>query len=61
MRDELFDRDYEQARAAINTGIDEVLAALVSTLRVLGETLHREHWSAPWCRPAKRRNRAEIV
>ena len=61
MRDEFFDRDYQQGRAAMNDGIDRGLATLAAQLRVLGETLHRVQWSAPWRSERKHRNRAGIA
>lgn len=61
MRDEIFDRDYQQGRAAMNDGIDRGFAALAAHLRVLGETLHQVQWSAPWRSERKRRKREGIA
>ena len=61
MRDEIFDRDYQQGRNAMNDGIDRGLAALATHFRVLGETLHRVQWSAPWRSERKRSNRTGVA
>jgi hypothetical protein len=61
MRDEIFDRDYQQGRDAMNDGIDRGLARLAAHLRTVGETLHRVQWSAPWRSERKGRNRTGIA
>ena len=51
MRDEIFDRTYQQGRAELNAGVDRTIANIG---RALGETfaaLHRLQWSAPWNMP----------
>lgn len=54
MRDEMFDRDYQQGRAELNTGIDRLLSTIGDGL----SALHRIQWAAPWERgPTSRRAR----
>ena len=44
MRDELFDRDYQEGREAMNHGIDRLLASIMSGFR----TLTAIQFAAPW-------------
>jgi hypothetical protein len=48
MRDELFDRDYQAGRAALNDGIDRLLRRLGNELAAVFRAVHRIQWSAPW-------------
>ena len=57
MMDEIFDRNYQQGRAALNDGIDRAVAAVGRELGKTLAVLHRIEWSAPWAVPqAKIRN-----
>ena len=44
MRDEIFDRDYQAGRDALNDGIDRLFASIGRTLRVL----YSLQFDAPW-------------
>ena len=44
MRDEMFDREYQQGRDAMNDGIDRLLAGIKATFR----TLAAIQFAAPW-------------
>jgi hypothetical protein len=44
MRDELFDRDYQAGRDALNAGIDRLFASIGRTLQVLNSI----QFDAPW-------------
>jgi hypothetical protein len=44
MRDELYDRDYQVARGALNDGLDRLFGTIASAFLAL----HRAQWSAPW-------------
>jgi hypothetical protein len=44
MRDELFDRDYQAGRDALNDGIDRLVAGIGRTLKVL----YSIQFDAPW-------------
>jgi hypothetical protein len=44
MRDELFDREYQAGRDALNDGLDRLFASMGRTLRVL----HSIQFDAPW-------------
>lgn len=55
MRDELFDRDYQQARAGLNDGIDRLLARIARLLLATSEARVRIEWAAPWHRPERQR------
>lgn len=48
MRDELYDRDYQAARAELHAGFDRFLHRLGTAVMVAFDTLHRIEWSAPW-------------
>ena len=49
MRDEMFDRDYQAGREALNDGIDRLLSGIGDVF----EALREAQFSAPWL------NRAE--
>lgn len=55
MRDELYDRDYQNGRAELHDGVDRLLARLADGLRVTFAAIHRTEWSAPWKAPSKDR------
>jgi hypothetical protein len=44
MRDEMFDRDYQAGREALNDGIDRLVAGIGRTLKVL----YSIQFDAPW-------------
>jgi hypothetical protein len=46
MRDELFDRDYQAGRDALNDGIDRLISQIGGALRAL----HAIQFDAPWKR-----------
>ena len=48
MRDEIFDREYQLGRNALNDGIDRLIAGAGRSLRVL----HKIQFDAPWKRSA---------
>lgn len=46
MRDEIFDRDYQAGRNALNNGIDRLVSEIGGALRAL----HAIQFDAPWKR-----------
>jgi len=44
MHDQIFDREYQAGRAALNDGISRLIAGAGQSLRVL----HSIHFDAPW-------------
>ena len=44
MRDEIFDREYQQGREAMNEGIDRLLGSIMAGFR----TLTAIQFAAPW-------------
>ena len=56
MNDEMFDRDYQSARAEMNAGIDRAVAHFVQGLKQGFTALHRSQWQAPWETPARRQS-----
>jgi hypothetical protein len=56
MRDEIFDREYQQGRDALNDGIDRALHAIGDFFATTGRAIHRFEFDAPWQRsqPVKR-------
>ena len=55
MMDEMFDRNYQSGRDALNHGIDHGLRAFVAGVRASFETLNRIQWDAPWKPPTHHR------
>lgn len=55
MMDEMFDRNYQSGRAALNRSIEHGLRGFVVALRASFETLNRIQWNAPWKTPTRRR------
>jgi hypothetical protein len=53
MIDEIFDRNYQAARADMNAGLDRGSAKLGRALANSFRALHRVQWSAPWLPQAK--------
>ncbi len=56
MRDEMFDRGFQESREQMNAGIDRALATFGRGLWLSFSRLHELQWQAPW-RQAQRRNR----
>jgi hypothetical protein len=48
MRDEMFDRDYQAARAAFNAGIGRFVSDISQAIGGGLGALHRYEWQAPW-------------
>jgi hypothetical protein len=44
MNDQIFDRDYQAGRAALNDSISQLIHGAGQSLRVL----HKIHFDAPW-------------
>ncbi len=54
MRDEIYDREYQAGRDALNDGIDRLFAGISDTFRLLSAI----QFNAPWQREAGRRHGA---
>lgn len=61
MIDEIFDRQYQAGRADLHAGIDRAVAAIGRELGKSLNALHRFEWSAPWARPASKKDRAGLA
>jgi DNA-binding GntR family transcriptional regulator len=48
MIDQLYDRNYQAARAEMNAHANSALAAIASEIGSSLKALHRIEWSAPW-------------
>ena len=48
MVDEIYDRHYQEGRAALNDGLDRLFAFIGSELGKSLNAVHRFEWSAPW-------------
>ena len=48
MVDELFDRDYQSARANLNRSLGSAMRNAAGAIVQSFEVLHRIEWSAPW-------------
>ena len=59
MMDEMFDRNYQSGREALNRGIDHGLQAFAAGIRSSFETLNRIQWDAPWKTPTPSRRRTK--
>ena len=53
MIDEIFDRNYQAARADFNAGIRSAFASLVRSIGDSMAALHRVEFSEPWATPKK--------
>lgn len=53
MIDEIFDRNYQAGRAALNADIGKAADRIARTIGNSLKVLHRIEWSAPWARPAR--------
>ena len=51
MRDEIFDREYQAGRDALNDGIDRLVASIGQTFRLMTAI----QFNAPWSRVSGRR------
>jgi hypothetical protein len=57
MRDEIFDRDYQNGRNALNDGIDRLLAGIMQTFRVVAAI----QFDAPWRGRVNRRSQSGLA
>ena len=48
MRDEIYDRDYQAARAELNAGLDRAIVRLGRLLAGTFDAIHAIHFAAPW-------------
>jgi hypothetical protein len=48
MRDEIFDRDYQNGRAELHAGIDRLVRKAARGALATFDALHRIEWAAPW-------------
>jgi hypothetical protein len=53
MVDEIFDRNYQSARADLNGGLRVLFSGIGRAVGDSLKVLHRIEWSAPWEAPAK--------
>ncbi len=66
MRDEIFDREYQAGRDALNDGIDKAVQAIGAFFATTGRAIHRFEFDAPWqksvpAKPAKPAKRARAA
>ena len=57
MRDEIYDREYQAARAELHDGIDRLVLRLGRTLGATFDAIHDIQFAAPWRHPRRRRGR----
>jgi len=57
MVDEIFDRNYQDGRAALNDGLDRLFGRIGGELGKSLNAIHRFEWSAPWARAAKHQDK----
>jgi len=50
MVDEIYDRNYQEGRAALNDGLDRLFGWIGSELGKSLDAVHRFEWSSPWSR-----------
>lgn len=48
MMDEIFDRNYQAGRAALNVDIGKGADRIAKTIGDIFRALHRIQWAAPW-------------
>ena len=53
MVDEIFDRNYQSARADLNDGLRVLFSGVRRAVGDSLKVLHRIEWSAPWEAPKK--------
>jgi hypothetical protein len=58
MVDEIFDRDYQAARASLNGSLSGAFSHLAQSIGESFKVLHRIEWSAPWTNTSKTARRA---
>jgi hypothetical protein len=53
MVDEIFDRAYQDGRADLNRGIEQLFGSIAREIGNSFQVLHDVQWSAPWTAKAK--------
>jgi len=53
MIDEIYDRQYQAGRAALNDGIDRLVTVIGAELGKSLAAIHQFEWSSPWNRSTK--------
>lgn len=53
MRDEIYDRGYQDGRNALHDGLDRLFTRIASEVNTTFDAIHRVEWSAPWKRNPK--------
>ena len=48
MRDQIYDRGYQDGRDDLNQGLDRMFARFVNGVTATFDAIHRVEWSAPW-------------
>jgi len=56
MRDEIFDREYQQGREALNDGIDRAVIAISRFVTTTGRAIHAFEFDAPWTKVPRRKS-----
>ena len=54
MRDEIFDRGYQDGRNELHAGLGRFFTRVANGAITAFETMHRIEWSAPWDRNSKK-------
>ncbi|HEX6218780.1 MAG TPA: hypothetical protein VFZ35_05860 [Sphingomicrobium sp.] len=57
MIDEIYDRNFQAGRAALNDGLDRLFARVGTELGKSLSAVHRFEWSAPWVRSKARQGK----
>ena len=57
MHDQIFDREYQSGRAALNDSLNRLIEGASNSLRVL----HSIQFDAPWKRDARKQHRARAA
>ena len=57
MNDQIFDREYQAGRAALNDSLDRLIDGVGQSLRVL----HKINFDAPWKQQASPKRRAKAA
>ena len=58
MVDEIFDREYQAARASLNGSLFNAFSHLAQSMGESFKVLHRIEWSAPWTATGNNARRA---
>lgn len=53
MVDEIYDRNYQEGRAALNAGLDRLFGSIRREIGKSLKAVHRFEWSAPWAQAPK--------